>query len=330
LAVLPWTTAVHTLLFLSAAAYIIALFQFATLLPGTWRTPQRPFFLAFGLAFAPAQSSLHVSNVACLSASLLFLALYRLLAKPRDPDLLVTLCVTLSICLKPTIGLFILPWLLIRARRTLIATLVASTLLTAIALYPLLQLGHTWFTSLRQNLAFLSTNGGATDLSTLNHNRFDRIDFQQPLFALTHNRTAASFLAVLIAAGLLIAWLFVQRKHRVDHQTDYQLLSISTLLVIGLLPIYQRYYVAILLIPAILWAFRNLTTPIARWVLTLSAVFLLNTEALLRTTHIDDTLSRRLPTLTEGVLGPHLCWIILLLACLLLVALYRQPSTSSD
>ncbi len=330
IAILPWAAAVHSLLILSATAYIIALIQFAALLRGTWRTPQKPLFLAFGLAFAPAQSSLHVSNVACLSASLLFLALYRLLAKPRDPDLLSALCITLSICLKPTIGLLILPWLLIRASRTLIATLAVSTLIAAIALYPLLQLGPPWLTSLKQNLAFLSTNGGATDPSPLNHNRFDRIDLQQPLFALTHNRIAASFLAGFVAATLLIIWLSCQRKHRFDHRIDFQLQSISTLLVIGLLPVYQRYYVAILLIPAILWAFRNLATRTARWLLALSAVFLANTEAFLRTAHIDDAIGRHLPIFTEAFLGPHLCWLIFTLACILLITLYRQPSTSGD
>jgi hypothetical protein len=330
LAILPWTAAVHTLLFLSATAYIVALIQFATLLPGTWRTPKRLLFLAFGLAFAPAQSSLHVSNVACLSASLLFLALYRLLAKHREPDLLAAICITVSICLKPTIGLLILPWLLLRARRTLIATLSASALITAIALYPLLQLGAIWFTSLKQNLTFLSTNGGATDLSTLNNNRFDRIDLQQPLFALTHSRTAASLLSGLIAAVLLILWFYIQREHRSDHQTDYQLLSISTLLVIGLLPVYQRYYVAILLLPAILWAFSNLATKAARWLLVLSAIFLVNTEALFRTAHIDDAVGRYLSTFTEAILGPHLCWLILALTGILLATLYKNPSTSTN
>ncbi len=329
LAILPWATAVHTLLFLSVIAYFVALIQFATLLPGTWHTPQRPLFLAFGLAFAPAQSSLHVSNVACLSASLLFFALYRLLARPREPDLLAAICITASTCLKPTVGLLIFPWLLLRARRTLIATLAASTFITLIALYPLLQFGPTWFTSLSQNLAFLSTNGGATDLSVLNHNRFDRIDLQQPLFALTQSRTAASFIAGLIAATLLIVWFSVQRKHHFDRQSDYELLSISTLLIIGLLPVYQRYYVTILLVPTILWAFRNLPAKTARWLLALCAVFLINTEAFLRTTHIDDAVSRHLPIFTEVILGPHLCWLIFTLACILLVTLCKRPSASS-
>lgn len=329
LAILSWTTAVHVLLLLSAAAYITSLIQFATLLPGTWTSPRKPLFLAFELALAPAQSSLHVSNVACLSASLLFLAIYRLLARPQDPDLLAALCITVSICLKPTIGLLILPWLLLRARRTLVATLAASALVTAIALYPLLQLGPAWLTSLRQNLAFLSTNGGATDLSPLNRNRFDRIDLQQPLFALTHSRTAASVLAGFIAATLLIAWFATQRKPRSAQQTDAQLLSISILLVIGLLPVYQRYYVAILLVPTILWAFRNLSTRIAHYILALSAAFLINTEALLRTAHIDDALNRHVPTFTEVFLGPHLCWLILALACVLLITLYKQSSASN-
>jgi hypothetical protein len=209
----------------------------------------------------------------------------------------------------------------------LASTLAASALITCIALYPLRQLSPVWFSSLKENLAFLSTNGGTADVSPLNRNRFDRIDLQQPLFALTHSRASASPLAGIIAAILLISWFIAFPRDFSNREPSSQLLGISTLLVIGLLPVYQRYYTAILLVPAILWAFRNLSQNTARWTLALSAVFLINTEALLRTTGIDDALVHHLPTLTEAVLGPHLCWLVLALACILLLAL-RRPSAS--
>lgn len=321
LAALPWSAAVDVLTLTSVASYVIALFLFTTLLPGTWHSPTRPFFFAFGLALAPAQSSLHVTNIACLSASLLCIAVYRLLKRTPSFDLIFVACATLSACLKPTIGLLILPYLLlIRGWRLLAATLAACTIFAGVSLVPFYGHNSEWLTSLRENLSVVFMNGGAADLSESNLNRFDRIDLQPPLYAITHGRTAASLLAALVAAILLIAWFRIFRKPLSDIKPDERILCIAGLLMIGLIPFYQRYYSAILLLPAILWAFRNLSRPVARWILGLSAVFLINTEALLRS-----LLSHQSSGFANIVIGPHLCWLLLALACLLLAAC-RLPS----
>jgi hypothetical protein len=52
-ALLPWPIAVKTLTLLSATLYIAVLPLLATFLPGTWRDPIKPAFLASGLALAP-------------------------------------------------------------------------------------------------------------------------------------------------------------------------------------------------------------------------------------------------------------------------------------
>ncbi len=84
-ALLPWPIAVKALTVLSVALYIAVIPLLASFLPGTWRDPIKPAFLAFGLALAPTHSGLHVTNVACLAASLLFLS-HLLLAKPHKAD----------------------------------------------------------------------------------------------------------------------------------------------------------------------------------------------------------------------------------------------------
>jgi hypothetical protein len=334
-ALLPWPIAVKTLTLLSATLYIAVLLLLASFLPATWRDPIKPAFLAFGLALAPTHSGLHVTNVACLAATLLFFAIYFLLrSRPERVNLPAIACLTLSICLKPTLGLLLIPYLLwARAWRILTATLAISAAITATSLYPLLSLGSAWLSSLRENIAVVFTNGGAADVSEQSLARFDRIDMQLPLYALLHSRTAASVLATLIAAALLLFW-FKFTPDTQDHPPsgaalDQHILQIATLLAIGLLPFYQRFYSAMIVLLPVLWAFRTLSQPTcrvrSRWILALSSVFLLNTEAAFTRSSLLPSLTTRFPLLTNLVLGPHLCWLLLLLAILLLTTPRNKP-----
>lgn len=334
-ALMPWPIAVKALTFLSTVLYLAALPFLASFLPGTWRDPIKPTFLAFGLALAPTHSGLHVTNVACLAATLLFLAIYSLLKSSENrANLTAIICLTLSICLKPTLGLLLIPYLLwARAWRTLAATVAISAAITAASLYPLLSLGSVWLSSLRENIAVVFTNGGAADVSEQSLLRFDRIDLQLPLYALLHSRTGASVLAALIAATLLLLWS--QSKPDISNHPasgatlDQHILQIAALLSIGLLPFYQRYYSAMIVLLPVLWALRTLSHPASRvtrrWVLILSSIFLINTEAIFSRSSLLPSLTLRFPLLTNLVLGPHLCWLLLLLSILLLTATRNKP-----
>ena len=335
-ALLPWPLAVKTLTLLSAALYIVALPLLASFLPGTWRDPIKPSFLAFGLTLAPTHSGLHVTNVACLAASLLFLAIYLLLkSRARQINLPAIASLTLSICLKPTLGLLLIPYLIwTRAWRTLAATVAISATITAASLYPLLSLGSVWLLSLRENIAVVFTNGGAADVSEQSLTRFDRIDMQLPLYALLHSRTAASVLATLIASILLLFW-FKSSPTKQDHPLpgaalDQHILQIAALLAIGLIPFYQRYYSAMIVLLPVLWAFRTLSQPIcriaSRWVLALSSIFLINTEAFFARSLQLSSLTTHFPLLTNRILRPHLCWLLLSLAIILLTTSRRQTT----
>ena len=346
-ALLPWPIAVKALTVLSAALYIAVIPLLASFLPGTWRDPIKPAFLAFGLALAPTHSGLHVTNVACLAATLLFFAIYFLLRSAKPINLPAIVSLTLSICLKPTLGLLLIPYLLwTRAWRTLAATVAISATVTAASLYPLLSLGSVWLSSLRENIAVVFTNGGAADVSEQSLARFDRIDLQLPLYALLHNRTAASLVAALIAAPLLLLWF--QSKPDISNQPpsgealDQHILQIAALLLIGLLPFYQRYYSAMIVLLTILWALRTISHPTSRptqrWVLILSSIFLINIEAIFSRSSLLPFLTVRLPLLTNLILGPHLCWLLLLLAIVLLTASRHKlsqakrqnPSTTTE
>jgi len=334
-ALMTWPIAVEALTLLSTALYLAVLPLLASFLPGTWRDPVKPTLLAFGLALAPTHSGLHVTNVACLAATLLFLSIYFLLSNAKPINLPAIVCLTLAICLKPTLGLLLIPYLIwTRAWRALSATAAIFATITATSLYPLLSLGPVWLSSLRENIAVVFTNGGAADVSEQSLLRFDRIDLQVPLYALLHSRTAASLVSVLIPAALLLLWS--QSKPNISNQPlsgetlDQHILQIASLILIGLLPFYQRYYSAMMVLLPILWALRTLShqssRAIQRWALILSSIFLINTEALFSRSALLPFLIVHFPLLANFLLGPHLCWLLLLLSTLLLAFLIQESS----
>jgi hypothetical protein len=332
---LPWPLASKALVAGSTVLYLAALFRLSSFVPGTWRDAAKPLFLAFGLALAPTHSALHVTNVACLAASLIFLAVASLLEQPvpeRRMQLFSATLLALSICLKPTLGLLVLPYLLwARAWRTLAATLGTVTILASVSLYPLLTLGPDWRTDLSNNITFVFTNGTA-DLSVQNHTRFDRIDLQMPIYTVISDRTTAGVLAALASGCLLLLWFRVGCRASMA-SFDERLLKVSALLLIGLLPFYQRFYSAVFVLLAALWAFRNLFHPQmqirARWTLALCAIFLVNTKVLEQDSGVFIAIGRHLPFVANTVLEPHLCWLILLLAITLLMNLRQTEPRAS-
>jgi hypothetical protein len=143
----------------------------------------------------------------------------------------------------------------------------------------LLKPDSAWFTTLRANIDFLFTFGVAS-LQAQNLTRSDLLDLQLPAFLLTHNTAAATGIAMLVTIALGVLWF--RKAEYFSPPLDGQLLNLSTLLVLGLLPFYQRFYSATLLLLPVLWALRNLALPRARWSLALCCVFLVNTSVLPR------------------------------------------------
>ena len=321
LALLPWPVASMGLVWISAATYVVALVLLASFVPRGWRRVSKPLFLAVGLAFAPAQSALHVTNLACFSASLLFVAIY-LLVKRLPPSsrsqVVAGGCIALSICLKAALGLLVVPYLLwARAWRALWVTVAIVGVVAAVGFYPSLKSGSAWFDSLRYNASVGYANGGSSDVAETNLNRFDSLDLQIPIYAMTHHRRMTTAIACLVAGVLLALWFFGKDA---DRGVDQHLVRIGALFCIGLLPVYQRYYMAVLLLIPLIWALRNLELRAARWVIACCAVFLVNSEVLLQRVGLVHALTVHHPHVANIFVGPHLCWLLLGLACLLVRA----------
>ena len=316
-ALLSWPTAWAMLTILSTVLYVLALLFLTRLVPGTWQQLYKPAFLTIGLLFAPSLSALHVSNVTSLSATLLLFAVYLIVddSKPMDRSIIIAVLLALSLSLKPTLAPFILLYLVI-TKRWRIVTITLGLLATLTATFQLLQPNLNWLTSLRSNIDFLF-HAGVADLAERNLARSDRIDLQLPAYTLTHSRTAATLIAAVVTLILLALWFRFSLQS--DPIPDHRILLLSTLLTLGLLPFYQRFYSAIVLLLPVLWALRNLNTPAtkkyARWIFALCSVFLVNTSVVPR---LYGVLSDPNHPLTEIFLTPHLCWLLLALPLLLL------------
>ncbi|CAN5650728.1 hypothetical protein BH10ACI4_BH10ACI4_03200 [soil metagenome] len=346
-AMLSWQSAENILIGLSTALYIAALLLLTRLLPGTWRQFHKPGFFVLGLLFAPPQSALHVSNVTALAAPFVLLAASLLLKplsapKPAAPSAYqpqtwaIALLAALSLTIKPTLAPVLLVYLLYRHLWTTFIAALGITAMSA-ALFQLLQPSWEWLSTLQTNIEFLFT-AGVADLAARNLSRSDRIDLQLPAYTLTHSRTAATWIAGLIALMLLTLWCKVAIRPTAPNVTlsvdsatqchameqDRQLLLLSTLLVIGLLPFYQRFYSATLLLLPALWAIRNLANlhlrRHARWTLGLCCICLVNTSVLPRVLGLNPPPGGIFYRLNEIFITPHLCWILLVVTLVLLGA----------
>ncbi|MDE3105100.1 MAG: DUF2029 domain-containing protein [Acidobacteriota bacterium] len=317
LATLSWPVAWAGMQVLSCLLYGIAALRLAKLTQQGTGSRQVVGLIVFALIFAPVHSGLHVSNIVVLTAALLLWSSSELLLSPATTSLMPALGLGLALSLKPSLVPLVLLWLL--ATRRWRPLLVAAALpLAAFGVFLLRQSGQPWLHSLLTNQHFLFGYGSGS-ISATNLTRYDRIDLQLPIYILTQQRQLAVGLAYLAAAALVVlvlaTWLRAQPLHRT---LDNDLLLLSCLLAIGLIPYYQRYYSAcILLLPAV-WVVRNHTCIRARVLLACSPLFLLNTSIISRV--ISDAPTPHpylLGRLSDTLLNAHVCWLILLIACTL-------------
>jgi hypothetical protein len=317
-------------------------------------------FVASALGFAPIHSAFHSLNIVLIASCAAILAIVTSVrgntlatrfdaaaGAPLKPQILsvsnsalvIGSCVTTAILLKPTTGIFLLPWLLyIRRWRLIAAVLLSCGVITALSIAPLVaHQGMSWLTNYRDNVSFLFTHGGNADVSPQNTENTDRIDLQLVAFALVANRTFASASAAL--AYLVLLFLFLKRagwpkpnaiSEAGNSTSGLPLLVAAGCLALGLLPSYTRMYAAVVLLPLILWCFTHLQLSSARWLLFLLSDFLLNSSAIVRKLGEANGIIARSPRLWDLTLGGHTCWILLAIGIMLLWAMRQQTNPAQE
>jgi hypothetical protein len=154
--------------------------------------------------------------------------------------------------LKPQIGLCFLFYFLLRRHWRSFG--IASVFLLGLSAAGLLQLGlrHTpWLANYELDNRILLETGVLGNFTAINPTRFGLVNLQVALYPLLGRIDLTNDIAWLLGAILGLGWLFAFRKHR----DDGELLDLSALVVISLLPIYHRFYDATLLVLPVSWLF---------------------------------------------------------------------------
>jgi len=323
LASMNWVHARATYVLLCSLLYGHLLYSLAGLIGADWRSWRRWGFIAFGLAFAPVHTGLAAGNLSILG---FILCMYSLLLAQEKMEIAPGLLMGLALCIKPTVGILILLYMLVGRRwRLLCAGIGLTALITGIAMLRMSAIPSVWHTDYQQNMAFLVGPSGAGNFASASSVRFDLLNLQLPVFEIVHSKGIANLLTYLIVCilGIVWLWLFVEKRKLHDCWE-----ASGALILLGLLPIYQRNYNAAFVLIPLLWAFQNIKLPVAKWIMAISAIFLVPGEAFLRHFRIPDALYRSM--FWNFVVMPQAIWGVLAIALLLLGVMSSMPGASSS
>jgi hypothetical protein len=322
LSLLPWNVAYTLWMIAILALFCVMLYALA--LSGLAPYDLRGILLiAFALALAPFHTGIVTANVTLMSVELSVIALW--LAQRRN-NIAAGILLAMAAGLKPQIGLCFIVYYLLRRRWQIAGT--ALTLLFGIAAAGLLRLEliHTpWLANYLNNNRILLETGVLGNFTGINPTRFGLVNLQVALYPLIGRVEPTNEAAWFIGAVLFAAWLvaFLRRKNH------YDILDISALAVISLLPVYHRFYDAALLALPGCWAFVSYrkTRPAAIFGLLLMLPFLIPGGTFLETL---ETSGRIPPEFIhhwwwEAFIMAHQVWLLLALGVLLIHQMTSQP-----
>jgi hypothetical protein len=321
---LSWTHALLTYTILCVVLLGPLLYFLAELIGDNWRSWRRWGFVAYGLALAPIHTAIALGNLSILA---FIVCMYSLLLAQKKRDIPAGILLGIALCLKPTSGILILLYMLFSKRwRVLCAGGVVTVLITAAAMIRMSSIAPAWRSDYRQNVAYLTGPQGGGNFASPSTLRFDLLNLQVPIFGIVHSKGSADLLTYLLVGALGMVWLTLLIRKR--DVLDYWEAS-GALILLGLLPIYQRNYNACFVLVALLWAFQNIRLPIAKWILAVSAIFLLPGEALLRDLygHIPSAVSQSM--LWNVIIMSQATWGVLALVLLLLSSMASTPQPPS-
>ncbi len=325
LGLLGWHTAVCTYLFGSTVLFIIALLVLAQRLPLPRLDPKKLYFVAFALAMAPLHSGIHQVNlstliIACFCAGACFLS-----TRPYCSGI----AIAIAMCLKPQVGIFFFayPWLR-KKWKTAFAELGACLVLSASSLVWMKIHNVEWLGAfLRELSRFSSPNGRGSPIAT-GAWKFQLLNLRVLTFQFTHSPEWSKILAWTLFALLagVSGFLIISRVSDKNESAGIAMISI-----LALLPVYERYYAAEILLFVLYWAVENWRAKGAKAALLLMLPLLFPFAAWAERAGAAKwfTGGRNLSLnfILNGVLMPHVIWIELILFLIVLASLYRQSHT---
>ena len=322
IAALPWTEARHVWLAVLLAGFtttVTALLKFARLSP---LEPRGLAFVAGCLALAPFHTGIATGNQTIVVVGLCAFGIW---AARCNRDLVAGLSFGAACSLKPHIaGFFLLYYFLQRRWRLLASAVTLMVFLVIVAAAWMRISGVAWLHDYLANIKFGAAHNSFDDFTSVNPIRFMLINLQVPFYSFTHSSRSANLWAFCTGAALIIAWVILVLRNR---KQEVELLSLSTIAVIGLLPLYHRLYDASVLVVPFLWwltrASNSAPRPVANTALLLMAPFLVPGAAILQQAFLLGKIPKPWAESWwwDGFVMPHQTWLLLILALVLLYAM---------
>jgi hypothetical protein len=327
---LPWKLAYALWFAINLTLFGIMLSVVVALAGFSYRDTRGGLLIALVLALAPFHTGFVTGNVALAAVELGVIAVWT--ARQRY-DLTTAVLLAVSAGLKPQIGLCFLLYYLVRRRwRIFAGATVLLALFAAVGLLRL-QVSHTpWVGNYLNDNHVLLESGILANFTTVNPMRFGLLNLQVILYSMVGSVSLANRVAQLIGATFLAAWLVVVWKR--NSQDELDLLDLSAIVIASLLPVYHRFYDAVLLVLPLCWVFVSFRKARVFGILTLLLMvpFLIPGGTLLQTMQTNG----RIPSTLVGrwwwdtIVMPHEIWSLFFLSLLLLYEMAVQRNLGSD
>ena len=244
--VLPWATAHAVWTVVNLLAFACSLGALVSLTGLDWKEPRALLFLAIALALAPIHTGISTGNPAVLVVGLCVGTVW---AANRERAKLAGILLGAAVCLKPQVGLCFVLYYLVRRRWSVAGMACGWTAVIAVIAASRLS-GVPWLPTYLQDNKSVFGPGAINDFTPLNPVWYNMVNLQVLLWQVVRSAGLANLLALLLGALSLAIWLWLFTKH----QPTSELLEISCLIVLSLLPVYHRFYDAELLILPLAWS----------------------------------------------------------------------------
>ncbi|MGA8274544.1 MAG: glycosyltransferase family 87 protein [Candidatus Sulfotelmatobacter sp.] len=319
---LSWNFAYGVWFAVNFVLFAIMLCALVGLAGFSYREPSAILLVAATLALAPFHTGFVTGNVTLAAVELSVIAIW---SGRRHYDTAAAVLLAIAAGLKPQIGLCFLLYYLLRRRWRICG--IGLALLAGVAVLGLLrlELGHTpWLSNYLNDNHVLLETGVLGNFTAINPTRFGLINLQVALYPLLGSVPETNDLAVAIGVSLLAVWArYVwTRTREIEPQDDGELLDLSAVAVISLLPVYHRFYDATLLVLALCltFVFFRKDRFFAITSLLLMLPFLVPGGTLLETMQRSGRIPQALANhwWWQALVMPHQVWMLLFLAILLL------------
>ncbi len=341
-----WHAAVWIYVIGSMALFIFGIFLLAQNFPLPWRDPRKLYFVAFVLAIAPLHFGAEKANLITLAIACVCVGVALLPRRPTWSGI----AIAIAVCLKPQVAIWFFAYMWLRKKwKTGIAALVVCVVISACSLM-WMEIHHVeWFRSFLSEFSRFSASGGVSSADAPGALGFQMINLQILTFQFTGSLRWSGILARAVFLVLAGAAAFLIRSRVSDRNES---VGIAIVAVLTLLPVYQRFHTAEILLFVVYWAVQNsrlkgaratlllmlpLLFPFVPWLVvyagvplqlpshhaSLAAKVAVAVERFVRGHNLSQSI------LWNGFVLPHVIWIELILLLILLASLYRQSPIAS-